>query len=74
MEQRRLIAFRKPRTGKLITFETKKYFVTEDCQVWNGDLNRYLKQYEKKKYMCVDLFDDEGQKHSTIGVHLFMDK
>lgn len=45
----RLLEFRKPRTGELLSFKTRQYYVTEDGQVYDGNLKRYLKQYENGK-------------------------
>lgn len=70
MEKRRLLEFRKPRTGKLITFGTKQYYVTDTGQVWNEARKMYLKQYEMNRgYMVVGLRDDNGKRHSGLCVH-----
>jgi len=66
---KRLLEFRRPRTGKLVTFKAKQYYVTSDGMVYDGNRKRYLKQYENKGYMAVDLRDDNGQRHTGIGVH-----
>lgn len=66
---KRLLEFRKPRTGEKITFMTKQYFVASDGMVFNGDLNRYLKQRERGGYLSVVLNDDNCKKHTSIPVH-----
>ena len=70
MEQIRLTAFRKPRTGELITFKNKQYYVSEDGQVYDGTRKRYVAQYENAYgYKSINLKDDEGTRHTNIGVH-----
>ena len=70
MEKKRLLEFRKPRTGKIITFRTRQYYVTDDGQVWNEELKRYVAQWESQNgYLAVNLTDDNGTHHSAIYVH-----
>lgn len=67
---KRLLEFRMPRTGELLSFRNKQYYVSKDGQVWNDDMKRYLKQFEMSNgYMNVHLFDDSGTMHQSIGVH-----
>lgn len=70
MENRRLLVFKKPRTGELLSFKTKHYYVHPDGMVWSEERKRFLKQREMNNgYMAVCLTDDNGKKHTGIMVH-----
>lgn len=66
---KRLLEFRRPRTGDVLSFTNKQYYVTSSGQVWNDDLKRYLKLREQRGYMTVHLFDNSGTMYPSICVH-----
>lgn len=70
MRVRRLRKFRKPRTGELVSFETRQYYITDDGQVYDGTRKRFLNQCENHYgYLALNLRDNEGARHTNIGVH-----
>lgn len=69
MEKRKLIEYRRPRTGELISFRTRPYYVTDTGQVWNEELKRYMAQWENRGYLVLNLRDDNCQQKNLLGVH-----
>lgn len=69
MEKKRLLEFRMPGTGELLTFKTRQYFVTDTGQVWNDDLKRYVKLHERDSHIITCLTDDSGKQRTKFGVH-----
>lgn len=68
-EKRRLLEFRMPSTGELLSFRNKQYYVTDTGLVYDGYKHEYVKQHERKNYMTVALKDNEDKWHTRIGVH-----
>lgn len=69
MRGRRLLEFRMPRTGELLTFKTRQIFVFKDGRPFDNTRKRFIKQRDMNGYMAVNIRDDEDKWHTGIMVH-----